>query len=78
MIIHDEQVQKSLEKGTSFTDADVTRILTKARELKGITLDEAAILLNLKDRRLLDQLFETAKFVKEAIYGNRIVLFAPL
>ena len=78
MIINDEQVNKSLEKGSSFTDADVTRILTKARELKGITLDEAAILLNLKDRPLLDQLFETAKFVKEAIYGNRIVLFAPL
>ncbi len=27
---------------------------------------------------LLDELFHTAKSVKEEIYGNRIVLFAPL
>lgn len=78
MIIHDDKLFKSLEKAQSYTDADVTRILTKAKELKGISLDEAAILLNLKDRALLDQLFATAKYVKEAIYGNRIVLFAPL
>ncbi|MBQ8033033.1 MAG: [Elusimicrobiaceae bacterium] len=78
MIINDDKLYQALEKGQSYTDADVARILTKARELKGISLEEAAVLLNLKDRRLLDQLFETAKYVKEAIYGNRIVLFAPL
>ena len=78
MIIHDQELQKSLEKGKSYTDADVARILAKAKELKGISLEEAAVLLNLTDRKLLDQLFDTAKYVKEAIYGNRIVLFAPL
>ena len=78
MIINDDKLNKALEKGQSYTDADVARILTKARELKGISLEEAAVLLSLKDRNLLDQLFDTAKYVKEAIYGNRIVLFAPL
>ena len=73
MIIHDQELHKSLEKGKSYTDADVARILAKAKELKGISFEEAAILLNLTDRKLLDQLFETAKYVKEAIYGNRIV-----
>lgn len=78
MIIDDEKLQRTLERAQHFTDSDVTRILTRARELKGISLDEAAILLNLKDEKLLQQLFDTAKYIKEAIYGNRIVLFAPL
>lgn len=78
MIIDDEKLQRTLERAQNFTDSDVTRILTRARELKGISLDEAAVLLNLKDEKLLGKLFETAKYIKEAIYGNRIVLFAPL
>lgn len=78
MIINDEKLHKALEQGKSYTDADVARILTKAKELKGISLDEAAVLLSITDSKLLNQLFETAKYIKEAIYGNRIVLFAPL
>jgi len=78
MIIDDEKLQRTLERAQHFTDTDVLRILSKARELKGISLEDAAVLLNLKDEKLLQQLFDTAKYVKEAIYGNRIVLFAPL
>ena len=78
MLIDDEKIHRTLERANHFTDANVSRILAHARELKGISLDEAAILLNLKDGHLLQALFDTAKFVKEAIYGNRIVLFAPL
>ena len=78
MIIDDEKLQRTLESAQSHTDSDVTEILEKAKELKGISLSEAAVLLNLTDRNLLNKLYDTAKFVKEAIYGNRIVLFAPL
>ena len=78
MIINDEKLQKTLEKAKSFTSSDVERILKKAKLLKGISLDEAAVLLNITDSKLLQDLFNTAKFIKEAIYGNRIVLFAPL
>ena len=78
MIIQDEKIERTLEKASSYDDSQVAAILTKAKELKGISLDEAAVLLNLTDSNLLNQLFETAKYIKEAIYGNRIVLFAPL
>lgn len=78
MIIDDEKLQRTLEKAKSHTDSEVADILNKAKELKGISLEEAAVLLNITDEKLLQQLFDTAKFVKEAIYGNRIVLFAPL
>lgn len=78
MIIDDEKLQRALEDAKSHTDSDVTAILEKAKALKGISLTDAAVLLNLTDRNLLNKLYDTAKFVKEAIYGNRIVLFAPL
>ena len=53
-------------------------IFNKALELKGLDLEESAILLNIQDDETLKQLFKIAKQVKESIYGNRIVLFAPL
>ena len=53
-------------------------IFDKALEMKGLSLDESAILLNLQDDENLEQLFKIAKQVKENIYGSRIVLFAPL
>lgn len=52
--------------------------ITKAKECKGLTLEESAALLNIEDEELLNELFHTAKEVKEKIYGNRLVMFAPL
>ncbi len=53
-------------------------IIHKAAEAKGLTLRESAALLNIYSPELLDELYHTAKQVKEKIYGNRLVLFAPL
>jgi 2-iminoacetate synthase len=56
----------------------VTEILAKARELKGLSTRDVAALIQVQNATLLDALFATARWVKEAIYGKRIVLFAPL
>lgn len=56
----------------------IAEILQKSLELKGLDLYEAAALIAVKDRDLLQQIFSTAKKVKEAIYGKRLVIFAPL
>lgn len=40
--------------------------------------EDVAGLMAVHSQDLLDELFHTAKSVKEEIYGNRIVLFAPL
>ncbi len=53
-------------------------ILQKASEAKGLTLRESAALLNISSPDLLNELYRKAKEVKEKIYGNRLVLFAPL
>lgn len=53
-------------------------IINKALEAKGLSLKESAALLNIENKDLLEKLFHAAKSVKEKIYGNRLVMFAPL
>ncbi len=52
--------------------------LEKSKNAKGLTLEESASLLNISDRDMIEELCKTAKSVKEKIYGNRLVVFAPL
>lgn len=57
-----------------------TVTVPKAEYVQGLTLEETATLLNVdsNDSEMMNSLYTTALFIKEAIYGNRIVLFAPL
>lgn len=56
----------------------VREILKKAEKAVGITDEEAAILLSIKDENLLEEMYTVSKKIKEKIYGKRIVMFAPL
>jgi 2-iminoacetate synthase len=56
----------------------IRELIDKARECQGLTYREGAVLLAIQDRELLAEMFQAAREVKEAIYGKRIVLFAPL
>jgi len=51
---------------------------SSGKALKGIDLEEIAILSAIKSPDLLERLHATAKKIKEHTYGNRIVTFAPL
>jgi 2-iminoacetate synthase len=67
------------EAKTKAGDKDaVRRIIAKAREYRGLGAAEVAVLLETTDPLLLQEMFAAASMVKKAIYGNRIVLFAPL
>ncbi|MFH1789327.1 MAG: [FeFe] hydrogenase H-cluster radical SAM maturase HydG [Candidatus Altiarchaeota archaeon] len=57
---------------------NVDRILSKAAEGSGLEPSEAAVLVNIRERDQLERLYDTANKIKERIYGNRLVLFAPL
>jgi len=58
--------------------AAVRRIIAKAACYHGLSAEEVAVLIEVRDPDLLQEMFRTAAEVKEAIYGKRIVLFAPL
>jgi 2-iminoacetate synthase len=77
--IIDEQAIWGALARTSKADAGrVREALAKARELKGLEHDDVAALVTVSDPELLGELFDTARRVKETIYGRRLVLFAPL
>ncbi|KAL9641907.1 hypothetical protein ABK040_000284 [Willaertia magna] len=54
--------------------------IPKDEYIQGLSLEDTATLLNISedDHEILNSLYTTALFIKELIYGNRIVLFAPL
>lgn len=78
--INDAEILSSLEEAKSLAgeEAVVRAILEKARCCKGLTHREAAVLLEVTDKEILAEIYSSARVIKEKIYGNRIVLFAPL
>ncbi|MBU3158709.1 [FeFe] hydrogenase H-cluster radical SAM maturase HydG [Clostridium frigoris] len=56
----------------------IDSLIERAKEGKGLTHREAAVLLecDLKDEE--EKMFKLAKELKQKLYGNRIVMFAPL
>jgi 2-iminoacetate synthase len=73
----DESLFESLLKRKA--DAQrVREIIAKSKNKEVLTLDETAALLNADEPELVEQIFETARQLKKDIYGNRIVLFAPI
>ena len=56
----------------------IADILQQAAEGRGITHRQAAVLMECNDREIVEQIFSLAREIKQRIYGNRIVMFAPL
>ena len=56
----------------------IEQILEKAKECKGLSHKEAAVLLECEIPDLMEKIFTLAKEIKQRFYGNRIVMFAPL
>jgi len=76
--IDDQKILEALKRGEKTAKSEIREIIEKAREAKGLDINEVASLLYLEDEELLEELYLVAKEVKNKIYGNRIVLFAPL
>lgn len=56
----------------------IESILDKAALCKGLSHREAAVLLDCEIPDLVERTFHLAEEIKKKLYGNRIVLFAPL
>lgn len=53
-------------------------LIERARDCKGLTHREAAVLLECDQEDLNEKMFDLAREIKQNFYGNRIVMFAPL
>ncbi|MGB9912675.1 MAG: [FeFe] hydrogenase H-cluster radical SAM maturase HydG [Candidatus Kapaibacteriota bacterium] len=76
--INESELLGLIKKCENPTSEKVEEILNKSLELKGISLEEAAFLLNVSKQEDIEKIFITAGKIKDEIYGNRLVLFAPL
>ncbi|MFW6352743.1 MAG: radical SAM protein, partial [Bacteroidota bacterium] len=56
----------------------VREIIKASLDKKRLSLEETAVLLNAEDPQLIEEIKEGARTLKEKVYGERIVLFAPL
>jgi 2-iminoacetate synthase len=77
-LIDEGAIERTLEQNVEPATSRVREVLAKALLLRGLDGDDMAVLMGVSDPDLLGQLFHTARRVKEAIYGKRLVLFAPL
>lgn len=77
-IIQPDIIESLLNNSSHPSEESVSAILTKSRDLKRLSLEEVATLIRVQDPALIQKIFDTADAVKNAIYGNRIVFFAPL
>lgn len=58
--------------------ARVREIIAKALAKEHLSVEETAALLTADSPKLVEEIFEAARTLKREVYGNRIVLFAPL
>lgn len=71
-------IESVLENAKSPSPEAIRAILEKSRALKGLTHHEVAQLLHVEDPELMKEIFAVAGHIKQQIYGNRVVMFAPL
>jgi len=76
--INEQEIETTLAPQKRPEPFRVRELLAKARELNGLSLSEVACLSFVESPELLDEIYSTAKRIKEDIYGSRLVLFAPL
>ncbi|MDI9613920.1 MAG: [FeFe] hydrogenase H-cluster radical SAM maturase HydG [Acidobacteriota bacterium] len=74
----DDAYLSSLLEGPAPDRETVQDVIAKSLEKEPLTVEETAALLRTEDPGLLEMIFGAARTLKETVYGNRIVLFAPL
>ncbi len=76
--IDEKKINDILKDSQKPSALKIREIISKAGDLKGLSIEEAACLIQCEDKTLNGEILKTAGFIKEKIYGNRLVMFAPL
>ncbi len=77
-MINHGYIEDLLEASKGASKEDISAILDKAERFEGLSHKEVAMLLATEDDKYIDRIFDIAGKIKEHIYGNRVVIFAPL
>ncbi|MCT4583871.1 MAG: [FeFe] hydrogenase H-cluster radical SAM maturase HydG [Peptostreptococcaceae bacterium] len=78
--INNDEILMVMEEAKTLVNdkAVIEDILKRASNYEGLTHKDVSILLNVESKEILNKMYEIAGNIKNKIYGNRIVLFAPL
>ncbi|NLI16578.1 MAG: [FeFe] hydrogenase H-cluster radical SAM maturase HydG [candidate division Zixibacteria bacterium] len=76
--IDEKKIFETLKSRQNRDTGRIRATLAKAAEAHGLEAEDIACLVDISAPDLLEELFVTARQVKEHIYGKRLVIFAPL
>ncbi|MBN1554866.1 MAG: [FeFe] hydrogenase H-cluster radical SAM maturase HydG [Phycisphaerae bacterium] len=74
----DDAFLESLLQAGPPDPGEFRELLAKGLSKEALSVKETAVLLRADDPELVEELFQAARDLKNRVYGNRIVLFAPL
>ncbi|MEG2051739.1 MAG: [FeFe] hydrogenase H-cluster radical SAM maturase HydG [Oscillospiraceae bacterium] len=76
--IDDDKIWEQLNKHENPSKEEVRRVLKKAAECIRLEPEETAVLIQNQDEETIKEMYELAYQLKQEVYGDRIVFFAPL
>lgn len=76
--IDDDLIWSIINKHENPSKEDVRKVLKKAEKCVRLDPDEVAVLVQNKDPETIKEMFDLSHKLKEEVYGDRIVFFAPL
>jgi len=74
----DDALLTSLAEAGPADPGQVREIIAKSLAKQALSVEETAVLVRATEPALVEEVFEAARELKRTVYGNRIVLFAPL
>jgi 2-iminoacetate synthase len=75
--IDESEIWEILDEAKATKD-EVRKIIQKSLDKNRLSLQETAVLLKTEDPELIEEIKKGARELKEKVYGDRIVIFAPL
>ena len=76
--IDDELIWSKINAHENPSREEVIKVLEKAEKCVRLEPDEMTVLIQNKDEELIQRMYKLAHTLKEEVYGDRIVFFAPL
>ncbi len=78
MFIDESYINNLLNEAKNTKKEEIDEVLIKAKERKGLNHQDIAKLLMVTNKDQIEEIYKIAGDIKKSIYGNRIVIFAPL
>jgi 2-iminoacetate synthase len=76
--INEKRIQLLLQSKRKTDKKQIRDILAKSLSIERLEPKETAMLLNVQDSDIWQEMYETGLKIKKKVYDNRIVFFAPL